>query len=76
VCQFETDQVDQMEEEFDYFADCLLAGREPYGDPEHGLIDIQTLAAVCEASETGETIELWSVGCNIPDDSVSFENEV
>ena len=51
-------QVDQMEEEFDYFADRLLSGREPTGTPEHGLVDLRTLAAIYESSETGGTIEL------------------
>jgi predicted dehydrogenase len=54
----ETEDVDQMEAEFDYFADCLLAGREPYADPEHGLLDMRALAAIYEAGETGDTIEI------------------
>ena len=54
----DTPQVDQMEEEFDYFADCLLTGREPIADPDHGLVDMRALAAVYEAAETGETVVL------------------
>jgi xylose dehydrogenase (NAD/NADP) len=52
------EQVDQMEEEFDYFADCLLAGRQPVADGLHGLTDMRALLAVYEAGETGETVEL------------------
>ncbi|MFC7189505.1 hypothetical protein [Halocatena marina] len=33
----------QIEEEFDYFADCLLTGREPYANPEHDFVDIAHL---------------------------------
>ncbi|MCU4744666.1 D-xylose 1-dehydrogenase Gfo6 [Natronoglomus mannanivorans] len=56
--EVDTEQVDQMEEEFDYFADCLLDGREPHATPEHGLVDMRTIAAIHEASEAGETIEI------------------
>ncbi|XVH33424.1 D-xylose 1-dehydrogenase Gfo6 (plasmid) [Haloferacaceae archaeon DSL9] len=52
------EQVDQMEEEFEYFAHCLLAGEEPYADGEHGLIDIKALKAVYEADESGEVVSL------------------
>ncbi|WP_122091236.1 D-xylose 1-dehydrogenase Gfo6 [Halalkalicoccus subterraneus] len=54
----DTPGVDQMEEEFDYFADCLLSGRDPEGTPEHGLVDMRTLAAVYESAERGERVEL------------------
>ncbi|SDK55384.1 D-xylose 1-dehydrogenase Gfo6 [Natronorubrum texcoconense] len=54
----ETPQVDQMEEEFDYFADCLLAGRRPDATPEHGLVDMRTLEAIYEAAERGETVSI------------------
>ena len=58
TADIDTEQVDQMEEEFDYFADCLLADREPYADPAHGLVDMRTLAATYEAAETGDTVEI------------------
>jgi predicted dehydrogenase len=54
----EFEQADQMEEEFEYFSHCLLAGEEPHPDGEHGLQDIRAIKAVYEASETGETVEL------------------
>jgi len=50
--------IDQMEEEFEYFAHCLLAGEDPYPDGEHGLVDIEAIKGVYEASETGETVDL------------------
>ncbi|WP_424002278.1 D-xylose 1-dehydrogenase Gfo6 [Haloarcula salina] len=52
------EQIDQMEEEFEYFSHCLLTGAEPYADGEHGLVDIRTIKAVYEASETESTVEL------------------
>ncbi|OVE84685.1 D-xylose 1-dehydrogenase Gfo6 [Natronolimnobius baerhuensis] len=54
----DTPQVDQMEEEFDYFADCVLDGREPAATPEHGYVDMQVIEAVYDAAERGETITL------------------
>ncbi len=47
-----------MEEEFEYFADCLLTDTEPYADGEHGLVDINTIKSVYEASETESTVRL------------------
>ena len=48
--------VHQLEEEFAYFADCVLAGRDPEPDGEHGLIDMRAIEAIYESAETGETI--------------------
>ncbi|MFB6131759.1 MAG: D-xylose 1-dehydrogenase Gfo6 [Salinigranum sp.] len=47
-------QVDQMREEFDYFADRVLAGERPHPDGRHGVVDVRTLAAVYEAGQSGE----------------------
>jgi xylose dehydrogenase (NAD/NADP) len=47
---------DQMTEEFDYFADCLLTGRDPHPDGEHGLVDMRTIAAIYESAERGERV--------------------
>ncbi|PSP85655.1 glucose-fructose oxidoreductase [Halobacteriales archaeon QS_1_68_17] len=55
-CRF--DQVNQMTEEFDYFADCVLSGRDPEADGEHGLVDMRALEAIYEAGETGETVRI------------------
>ena len=51
-------QYHQMREEFDYFADCVLADREPLPDGEHGLVDMRVIEGAFEAAETGERVEL------------------
>lgn len=51
-------QVHQLEEEFAYFADCVLTGREPEPDGEHGLVDMQAIEAIYESAETGETVRV------------------
>ncbi|WP_158855114.1 D-xylose 1-dehydrogenase Gfo6 [Halorhabdus sp. CUG00001] len=50
--------VHQLEEEFAYFADCLLSGREPYPDGEHGLVDMRAIEAIYESAQTGETVRI------------------
>ena len=52
--QFDVTTVDQMEEEFDYFADRILTDRPVHPDGEHALVDMRTIAAIFEAAETGE----------------------
>lgn len=54
----EFEQINQMTEEFDYFADCVLADREPYANGHHGLIDMATIDAVYEAAETDVTVPI------------------
>ena len=49
---------DEMTEEFDYFADRVLRGADIYPDGEHGLLDMKALAAIYEAEETGERVEI------------------
>ncbi|MFC6875327.1 D-xylose 1-dehydrogenase Gfo6 [Halobellus marinus] len=53
-------QVDQMTEEFDYFAHCLLTGTEPYPDAEHGFVDMLTMEAVYDADRRDQTVEIQS----------------
>jgi len=48
----------QMREEFDYFADCVLAERDPLADGEHGLVDMRAIEAAFESAETGERVQL------------------
>ncbi|GAD51518.1 glucose-fructose oxidoreductase [Halarchaeum acidiphilum MH1-52-1] len=48
--------VDQMEEEFDYFADRLLTGREIYPDGEHGVVDIRAVEAVLDGETETRTL--------------------
>lgn len=52
------DQRNQMTEEFDYFADCLRADREPAGDGLHGLVDMQVMSGIYEAAETESRVSL------------------
>jgi xylose dehydrogenase (NAD/NADP) len=52
------DEVNEMTEEFDYFADRLLSGRAVYADGEHGLHDMRVLEAIHESEETGATVTL------------------
>lgn len=52
------DQIDQMREEFDYFADCLLTGRQPDADGEHGLVDMQVMQAIYEAAEEEQRVSI------------------
>jgi len=54
----ETEQVDQMAEEFEYFAQRVLADEPLYGDGEHGLTDMRTVEAIHEAAESGETVDV------------------
>ncbi|MFB6106000.1 MAG: D-xylose 1-dehydrogenase Gfo6 [Halobacteriaceae archaeon] len=56
--EIDFDQVHQLEEEFDYFAHCLLTGTEPHGTGEHGLVDMRIIDAVYESAETGEPVDL------------------
>jgi predicted dehydrogenase len=51
-------QVNQMTEEFDYFAHCLLTGEDPHPDAEHGLVDMRVMDAIFAADEAGATVEL------------------
>ena len=50
--------IDQMEEEFDYFANRLLDGETPHPDGRHGLVDMETIEAVYEAADRGETVTI------------------
>ena len=52
------DQRNQMREEFDYFAHCLLTDTEPAPGGEHGVGDVRAIEAVYEAAERGERVEL------------------
>ena len=52
------ESADQMEEEFDYFANQILAGGDVYADGRHGLLDMRTIAAIHNAADRDETIQL------------------
>lgn len=56
-----TDAIDaqrEMREEFDYFADRVLAGDDITPDGEHGLTDMATIAAIHHAAESGTPVSL------------------
>ncbi|MFB6113658.1 MAG: D-xylose 1-dehydrogenase Gfo6 [Halodesulfurarchaeum sp.] len=48
--------VDQMEEEFEYFASKVLADQPVHADGEHGLLDMRAMEAVYEAARSGERV--------------------
>jgi xylose dehydrogenase (NAD/NADP) len=55
----EFEQVNQMVEEFEYFAERLLSGREIYPDGEHGLRDLELIDAVRQSdAQNGGWVEL------------------
>ena len=49
---------EEVREEFDYFAHCVLAGTEPEPDGRDGLRDVRVMDAVYEAAATGERVDL------------------
>src|SRR5699024_456611 len=50
--------VDEVREEFDYFANCIHSGRACETDGEDGLTDLRVIEAAYESAETGERIAL------------------
>jgi xylose dehydrogenase (NAD/NADP) len=46
-------EVDQMREEFDYFAHHVLTGRTPAPDGRHGLVDVRAVAGVYDSAAAG-----------------------
>jgi xylose dehydrogenase (NAD/NADP) len=54
--EYDFEQVNQMTEEFDYFAHCLLTGTDPHPDGEHALVDMRAMAAIYAAAERGSDV--------------------
>ena len=50
--------VDEVREEFDYFAHCILADAVCETDGEDGLTDLRIIEGAYESAETGERVEL------------------
>lgn len=50
--------VNEEVEEFDYFADRLLSGRDPEPDGRHGLVDMRAIEAIYESAETGKRVRV------------------
>lgn len=51
-------EVDEIREQFDYFAAHVRTGRRPEPDGRDGLVDMRTIDAIYESAETGRRIEL------------------
>jgi len=56
--EYRPEPVDQMREEFDYFANRLQCGLDIEPDGEHGLVDMLAIEALYESAETGQRVEL------------------
>jgi xylose dehydrogenase (NAD/NADP) len=54
----EFDRVDQMREEFDYFAHQVRAGEDLHPDGRHGVVDMRAMEAVYESESTGAWVDL------------------
>jgi xylose dehydrogenase (NAD/NADP) len=52
----EYEQVDQMLEEFDYFAHQIRTESEIYSDGRHGLTDIEAMHAIYQSAEQGSAV--------------------
>lgn len=50
------EQIDQMREEFDYFARCIRNHEPLTADGEHGLVDMRVIEAIYDAADRGERI--------------------
>ncbi|ELZ24551.1 oxidoreductase [Haloterrigena salina JCM 13891] len=56
--EYQPEPVDQMREEFDYFANRLQRGLDPEPDGEHGMIDMRVIRALYESAERGQRVTL------------------
>lgn len=56
--EFTVEQVDEMTELFEYFADHLLSDVEFGPDGRHGLVDMRATKAIYDANQTGETVHI------------------
>ena len=56
VASVSVTKVDQMREEFDYFADRLRSGESITPDGQHGLVDMAAMEAIYEAADTDQWV--------------------
>jgi len=56
--EIEVTAVDQMLEEFDYFAHQVATDRDVYADGEHGLVDMRAMTAIYESEDEGGWVEV------------------
>ncbi|WP_276301532.1 D-xylose 1-dehydrogenase Gfo6 [Halorussus lipolyticus] len=54
--------VNEVAEEFDYFAHCILTDARPDPDGRDSVADMETVAAIYESAETGQRVEVGDVG--------------
>ncbi|WP_137287587.1 D-xylose 1-dehydrogenase Gfo6 [Halorussus salinisoli] len=53
--------VNEVAEEFDYFAHCVLADATPEPDGRDSVADVETVEAIYESAETGRRVEVGDV---------------
>ncbi len=56
--EIDVERVDQMREEFDYFADRLRSGADVSPDGRHGVVDVEIMEAVYEAADRDAWVEV------------------
>ncbi|WP_266082951.1 D-xylose 1-dehydrogenase Gfo6 [Haladaptatus caseinilyticus] len=56
--QISFENVDEMKEEFDYFADKILCSGSVFPDGQHGLVDMRTLQAIYRAARSGQVEQI------------------
>jgi xylose dehydrogenase (NAD/NADP) len=59
--EYEGEFVNEVAEEFDYFAHCVLTDATPESDGRDGVADMETVEAVYESAETGRRVEVGDV---------------
>jgi xylose dehydrogenase (NAD/NADP) len=57
---YETPAFNEITEEFEYFASCLLDDRDPEQDGNHGITDMEVIDAIYESAEQGQRISFSS----------------
>lgn len=58
IARYEGLNVNELTEEFDYFAYCCLTSETPYADGEHGLMDMRALAGIQKSAGDGCRVDL------------------
>ncbi|MEF8780480.1 MAG: D-xylose 1-dehydrogenase Gfo6 [Haloferacaceae archaeon] len=56
--EIEVERVDQMREEFDYFADRLRSDADIYPDGQHGVVDVEIMEAIYEAADRDAWVDV------------------
>ncbi len=54
--EYTGESVDEVREEFDYFAYCVLTGTTPEPDGQDGLTDLEVIEAAYDSAETGRAV--------------------